>query len=486
MLLKSLSKIMTRKTYDTQHSFNQANLTFSILNDKLNAPLEFDGPKYRVIGSNGPTTLYLFDLGQIGTEEANLMNAAKAHLIDSIMDRNALSWDKNELARLAQKIAESFISGTQWQQRAKSLAYPVLHDTILWGPISMLLDDSSDIEEIEINSPTQRIVVYHRRYGRCITNLRFNSELDFRYTINKMIGEKGKELGQASQIIDAQVGNCRIHAQTKPYAISGGSASIRVAHEMDIGIKELMQNKTITPCEMAYLWMAIEAGKNIVIAGAPGSGKTTMLAALSSFLPANRRIITIEEGINEIRLNHSLNYVLQLQSGSSGIGIGEQIRNALHMRPEMLIIGEIRGSEANDAFSGANVGVPFMTTMHSDGGGAELLSRLISKPMNLEEQLINRLNVSVFMRKSEDGTRRVENISEYEWHEGNPAGQPSISTIASFSKMNLNAAKGSQAAAKSLPGKTDILKELEAREAHLIELLSGDTAIDPSVHVRGY
>lgn len=469
---------------------DMASLTFSVTGDKPESVLETDHTKLRGIGMNGPVMLYSISAEPFSTEERDMMKISKAWLIGSIMEGRLLATlDKDGLFGYAIGSAAKFLAQRLPAERAKALAYLVAHDTVGYGPISVLLDDIGDIEEIEVNAPTSNIVVYHRRYGRCITNMCFNSEADFRYTINRMACESGKELGQASRVIDIQLGRCRVHAQTKPYSINGGAASIRIDNSVTLGMKELMLNRTIAPGALAYLWMAVESGKNIVISGAPGSGKTTMLAVLSAFIPSMCRVVTIEEEINEIRLDRRLTNVVQLQSSSPGISIGDQVRNALHMRPEMLIVGEIRGKEANEVFSGANIGVPFMTTMHSDSDGAGLVSRLRSEPMHLEEPLAKRLEISLFMSRNANGSRRLESVSEYTWAEGQGPNQFSISEIAVSSLVNMEAVRSSRVVAgfsAAGQGAGTGLKEFKSREAHLCKLLSGAEAAESAAHVNEY
>ncbi len=491
MLFKSLLAALAPSPHrERPPSLSPASLTFSVTNDKPESVLEADQTKFRVIGTNGPVMVYAISAGPFSTEERDMMKISKAWLIDSIIEKGLVaSHGSDGLLGHAMGNIAKFLGQSLPAERARALAYLVAHDTVGYGPISVILDDLGDIEEIEVNAPTSNIAVYHRRYGRCITNMRFNSEADFRYTINRMAGKSGKELSNVSGVIDAQLGRCRLHAQTKPYSINGGAASIRVGNGVILGIRELMLNRTITPGALAYLWMAVESGKNIVISGAPGSGKTTMLAALSAFMPDTCRVVTIEEEINEIRLDGGLTNVVQLQSSSPGMSVGDQVRNALHMRPEMLIVGEIRGREANEVFSGANIGVPFMTTMHSDSDGIGIVSRLRSEPMHLEERLVKRLEISLFMRRDANGSRKLESVSEYTWGDGDGPMPLKISRIVASSSVDMEGIHCSRVvaefgAAKSRAGAP--LKEFKQREAYLGKLPSDAVATDMAMRVREY
>ncbi len=254
------------------------------------------------------------------------------------------------------------------RERANFLAYLVAHDTVGYGPISILLEDKQRIEEIEINAPNAPINIFHVDYGRCSTNLRFRNEEGFRHNLNKFIYETDKELGEDSPIIDAQVGDARIHAQMKPYALSGGAASIRLANNKLIGFDYLIKKGTLDFEMLAYLWLAIDAKMNIVIAGSPASGKTTMMSALFAFVSRLDRVVTIEDDINELKVKLDINNSVALYGShyKNKTNTREQVINALRMRPDRLVVGEVRGEETRERFSGATLGMPFMTTMHSN------------------------------------------------------------------------------------------------------------------------
>lgn len=487
MLSSANARFAIRKDVD----FSMASLTFSVTSVAPTATFEVDKVKSRSVGTDGAKRLYTLISDPFDAKEADAMRMAKARLIDEIIESGVTDMGKSALFNFALKNVSMFLAARFPPERTKILSYIVAHDTVGLGPISILLDDSEELEEIEINSPMAEIAVYHRRYGRCSTNLRFNSEVDFRYTINRLAAASGKELGQTNKVIDAQLGTCRLHAQTGPYSIGGGSASIRLDHSRSIGLRDVLIGGVLSSGVMAYLWMAIECGKNIVICGAPGAGKTTILTILSAFVPADCRAITIEEDINEIHLDRHLGNVVQLQSGRYGAGLADQIRNALHMRPEILFVGEIRGAEANDVFSGSNIGIPFMTTMHSDGNGNELIARLRSKPMHMEDGLLQKLDISLFVRKNAEGSRKVESIVEYLWERELGAVPLNVMEIASGSSVKGAAIEGSLVLAQYAKtrgvGRELAFKEFKNRTRHIDMLTSGNFInTDPYEHVRNY
>ena len=298
--------------------------------------------------ANGYVYSFLLD---VSSHELKCMEISKEFVISSLAaalsEKRPTIGDSLQLARL--KLSSLVPPG-----RIEPLSYIVAHDTAGYGPISMILEDKQNIEEIEINSPQSPIIIYSTKYGRCITNLRFSSEFAFRSAINRMITETEKEINENTPIIDAQVSDLRVHAQIRPYAISGATASIRVGGRKEIDLGYLLSKQTATPDTMAYLWLAIESKFNMIVSGAPASGKTTLLSALNAFVPTNEKVITIEEDVNEINSAGIGNVVALYGSRYNSITPKEQVINALRMRPSRIIIGEMRGEEAKDLFMGAN------------------------------------------------------------------------------------------------------------------------------------
>ena len=300
-------------------------------------------------------------------------------------------------------------------ERIDALSYLVAHDTVGYGPISMLMEDRQGIEEIEVNSPDSWITIYSARYGRCLTNLRFVSEYAFRSTINRMVEDVDKELNESTPIVDAQVEDLRIHAQVRPYAVSGAAASIRIGGRKEITLEYMLRNGTVTPQALAYIWIALESKHNMIISGAPASGKTTALGALMAFVPANEKVVTVEEDVNEVR-TAGVNSVIALYgSRYNSVTPKEQVINALRLRPSRIVVGEMRGEEARDLFMGANIGIAFAATMHSNEGGMQILKKLLVKPMGVETRSLSTLDVALYMKQVDISKRIVSGISEYRW-----------------------------------------------------------------------
>ncbi len=296
------------------------------------------------------------------------------------------------------------------------LAYLAAHDAFGYGPFGILMGDSANIEEIVLNSPGSELFVYHSKLGLCRTNLKFRNETTLRFSLNRTISREGKELNSGTPIIDTRLlDGSRLHAQLSPYAPSGAIVSIRLSSARRAGPKLLIDSGAFDPEALAYIWMALESGMSILVAGSPASGKTTLVLSMLKMLPPYQRVVVIEEDTGELDLGPNFANAVNLQGRQKrGFGIVDQVINSLHIRPERLVVGELRGREARALFSAANLGIPFMTTVHSAASGRALLDRLSAKPMSVERNSLRALDVAVFMRK--DGAARgLCGISEYHW-----------------------------------------------------------------------
>lgn len=359
--------------------------------------------------ANGYTYSFMLDISQ---SDVRGMEAAKARII-SLFSSNDLQGLPSlpEVRRAAQEELLNTVS----PEKAPWLSYVIAHDTVGYGPISMFMEDKQNIEEIEIGSPESPIIIYSTKYGRCITNAKFSSEPAFRSAINRMIIDTDKEISETTPIVDAQVADLRVHAQIRPYAVSGAAASIRMGGKKEIGLSYMLAKKAVTPHALSYLWMAMECGYNMIISGAPASGKTTFLSALNAFMPSNEKVITIEEDVNEMSNQGFLNVVALYGSRYGSVTPKEQVINALRMRPRRIIIGEMRADEARDLFMGANIGISFAATMHSNEGGMQILKKLMVRPMSVDPRGLGALDIAVYMRQADISQRLVCGIFEYRW-----------------------------------------------------------------------
>ncbi|MDE1850565.1 MAG: type II/IV secretion system ATPase subunit [Candidatus Micrarchaeota archaeon] len=452
----------------------------SVTQEEANLPIKRDLAKINGINRY----LVCSDLGEIKKFDLDLMESAKFSVIQALSARESNSATDFESAK---DIATAELSKSLPIDRATRLALLVAYDTVGRGPISILLDDKVNIEEIEINSPTGLISIYHSRYGRCSTNLRFSSEEQFRHTINRFVYDSEKELNESTPIIDAQVGESRLHAQIKPYSQSGACATIRLNGRKESNLSHILGGGTTNFEQLAYLWLAVENKSNIIISGAPASGKTTLLISLLSFVPRYLRGITIEEDVNELKFYSNLSSIVSLYGSKqkNSVSTKEQVINALRMRPDLLIVGEMRGEEAKELFAGANLGIPFFTTMHSNDSEMSLIKRLLVRPMSVDPQAISSLDISIQMSNKGIERREIAEITEYKWlsraeilGEGTKVGDDMVrmDPLAVNSTINPNLLKESKVIANYARNneitKTLAIKELKKRAEFLKEICS--------------
>lgn len=409
-MLGLLSSIIRADTVRVPAMQQRARMGFQVgIPHSENIVEDFGGIPRKGIAKAGHGYCYSLFCALAGSD-IRCAEIAKEHVISCIV-----AMGQRPSIQQAREIAKSRLLSLTSPEKAETISYLVAHDTIGYGPISILMESSQDIEEIEINSPNSWITLCSPRYGRCITNMKFDSEASFRSTINRMAIEMDKELNESTPIIDVQVANMRVHAQIRPYAVSGAAASIRVGGRKEINLEYLIRNGTISPEALAYLWIALECKHNLIVSGAPASGKTTFLSSLAAFVPANEKIITVEEDINEIKAAGPSNVIALYGSRYNSVTPKEQVINSLRLRPSRIIVGEMRGEEAKDLFMGANIGVSFAATMHSNEGGMQVLKKLLVKPMSVESRSLSALDISIYMKQADLSKRVVSDICEYRW-----------------------------------------------------------------------
>ena len=308
------------------------------------------------------------------------------------------------------------------------LVQDVTDDTIGYGPIDRFLHDPG-ITEVMCNGPKS---IYIERRGKIEeTNVEFVDEGHLRRTIDKIVGQVGRRIDEGSPMVDARLPDgSRVNAVVHPVAIGGPFLTIRKFSKEPYTIGDLISFGSITP-QVAHLTDACIRGRlNVVVSGGTGTGKTTLLNVLSSFVPNDERIVTIEDA-KELKLWQE--HVCSMESrppnieGEGEIRIRELVRNSLRMRPDRIIVGEARGAEALDMLQAMNTGHDgSLTTIHSNSprdtlarietmvlmGGIELPVRAI------REQMSSALDMIVHLTRLRDGTRRVTSVSEVLGMEG--------------------------------------------------------------------
>src|SRR5215213_6454776 len=298
----------------------------------------------------------------------------------------------------------------------------VLDETFGFGPLEVLLKDPT-ISDIMINGPQK---VYVERRGKMEkTDVRFRDNEHLLQIIDRIVSKVGRRVDETSPMVDARLPDgSRFNAIIPPLALVGPTVSIRRFGANPLKLEDLLNYKAFTP-EMAMLMEAcIKARLNIIISGGTGCGKTTLLNTLSSFIPGDERVVTIEDAA-ELQLQQD--HVVRLETrppnieGKGAVSTRDCVRNALRMRPERIIIGEIRSSEALDMLQAMNTGHGgSMSTLHANNP-REGLSRLETMIMMggfelpikaMRQQISSAIDVIIQANRLQGGPRKITGITE--------------------------------------------------------------------------
>jgi pilus assembly protein CpaF len=304
----------------------------------------------------------------------------------------------------------------------------ITDDTLGHGPIEKLLADDS-VTEIMVNGPRD---VWVERKGRLYqTAVRFDDEAHLRRIITKIAGQVGRRVDESSPMLDARLPDgSRVNAVLPPLSLTGSLLTIRKFGRDRFSLDDLVRLGTLTPEAAELLRACLQAELNILVSGGTGSGKTTLLNAMSSEISEDHRIVTIEDAA-ELRLNQR--HVLRLEArpanieGEGLVAIRDLVRNALRMRPDRIIVGEVRGAEALDMLQAMNTGHDgSLSTVHANSP-RDALSRVETMvlmagydlPMRaIRQQIASAVDLIIHVERLLDGTRRVVDVTEVQRMEG--------------------------------------------------------------------
>jgi pilus assembly protein CpaF len=308
------------------------------------------------------------------------------------------------------------------------LKHEIIAEAVGLGPLEDLMDDP-DVTEIMVNGADN---IFVERRGKIEhTKKRFVDDAQLRLIIDRMISPIGRHVDESSPMVDARLPDgSRVNAIIGPLAIDGPSLTIRRFGKTRMNVGDLLRLGAATQAMMSLLRACVEARLNIIISGGTGSGKTTFLNVLSSYIPPRDRILTIEDAA-ELRLEQE--HVVRLEArppnvqGAGEVRIRDLVRNALRMRPDRIVVGEVRGGEALDMLQAMNTGHDgSLTTVHANTP-RDALARIetlvlmagLELPVRaIREQIAHAVNIVIQTSRMRDGSRKVMAISEVVGMEG--------------------------------------------------------------------
>ena len=296
------------------------------------------------------------------------------------------------------------------------------------GPLEPLLWDD-DVSDILVNGPNQ---VYVERQGKLyLTDVRFNDAQHLMLIIDRIVSQVGRRVDEASPMVDARLTDgSRINAIIPPLALDGPSLSIRRFGKKRYTVSDLVAKETVTPAMLEFMQAIVKARLNVLVCGGTGSGKTTMLNCMSSFIPSDERIVTIEDSA-ELLLQQP--HVVRLETrppnveGKGEVTQRELVKNCLRMRPDRIIVGEVRGGEVFDMLQAMSTGHDgSIATVHANTPRDAiqrlemmmLLSGASIPQRAMRQQIASALNIIVHVSRMPDGSRKMMKISEITGMEG--------------------------------------------------------------------
>jgi len=347
------------------------------------------------------------DLTQRGSRQDNELSEKVTRMVETILDRDA-----------------GFLPFSERQR----LTSDILDEVLGLGPIEPLVRDP-DVSEIMVNGPFQ---VYVERKGKLEeSGVRFRDDSHVMHVIERIVAPIGRRIDESSPMVDARLKDgSRVNAIIPPLSLSGPVITIRKFSKDPLKMSDLIRFGTLTSGISRLLEAAVKARLNIIVSGGTGSGKTTTLNVLSGFIPENERIVTIEDAA-ELQLRQEHLVTLETRppniEGKGMIAMRDLVRNSLRMRPDRIIVGEVRSGEALDMLQAMNTGHDgSMTTGHANSP-RDILSRLetmvlmagMDLPVRaIREQISSAINLIVQQSRLKDGSRKITHITEVLGMEG--------------------------------------------------------------------
>lgn len=362
---------------------------------------------------------------------AKLKMSVHREVINSIEQDNKLELQGEDLTDFAREKISGLLERDAiflpFSER-QIIAREIMDEVLGFGPLEPLLQDES-ITEVMVNGPRR---IYVERGGKIyLTDVVFRDDDHVMHIIDKIVSPLGRRVDESSPYVDARLHDgSRVNAIIPPLSLAGPTITIRKFATNPYVMDDLMRFGTLTPQMAKFLDAAVKARLNIIISGGTGSGKTTLLNVLANYILENERIITVEDAA-ELKLSQE--HVVRLESrtvnieGKGAVTIRDLVRNCLRMRPDRIVVGEVRGGEALDMLQAMNTGHDgSLTTGHSNSP-RDMLARLETMVMMsgmelplkaIRQQISSALDLIVHVSRLRDGSRVVTHITEMLGMEG--------------------------------------------------------------------
>ncbi|MCW3489632.1 CpaF family protein [Dethiobacter alkaliphilus] len=304
----------------------------------------------------------------------------------------------------------------------------IVDEAVGFGPIHPLLNDET-VSEVMVNGPNQ---VYVERNGKLVlTDVVFRNDAHVLHIIEKIVAPIGRRIDESSPMVDARLPDgSRVNAIIPPLALCGPSITIRKFAKDPLTVDDLLGFGTLSLEIAAFLEAAVKSKLNVVVSGGTGSGKTTTLNVLSSFIPHDERIVTIEDAAElQLRQDHVVSLETRPPNveGKGAVTIRDLVKNSLRMRPERIVVGEVRSGEALDMLQAMNTGHDGSLTTGHANSPRDMLSRLetmvlmagMDLPVRaIREQISSAIDVIVQQSRLRDGSRKITHVTEVQGMEG--------------------------------------------------------------------